>query len=219
MGRLINLMGKIKRAKVRPLCETTPFEPALIEVLSCITPKILDRLSSVSYKKAEAVLEDAFGSIPGIIFYPNGERRTPDMAFDRRKRAWWVEWKSAAYFGSSFQFNDSIPRGYIHYVFFSRKERRYIMMRGDDILRCIKRKRVEGIYDNVHKMREREKKEYGSKRNKSKDGVPPASTLIKFTPRMNPCIQNFLPFAKANGFFSLDHGAIWRPTVLGEKDG
>jgi hypothetical protein len=188
-------------------------------VLAHITPEVLDRLSTVSYKKAESVLEDAFDSIPGIEFYPNGERRPPDMAFARRGRLWWVEWKSASDFGSNFQFNDSIPRGYMYYLFFSRRERRYLMMRGDDLLYCIKRKRVASIYDNVHKMREREKKEYGSKRNRSKDGIPPASTLIKFTPRMNPSVQNFLPFAKANGFFSLDHGAIWRPEVLGERNG
>jgi hypothetical protein len=219
MGRLINLMRQIQRAKVVPLDDSTPFAPPLIEVMSRITPSVLDRLSSVSYKKAEGVLEEAFTAIPGIEFYPNGERKPPDMAFNRGGDRWRIEWKSVSDYNSHFQFNDSIPKGYIYYAFFSRKEKRYIMMRGDALLHCVRRGRVERIYKTVRRLREQEKKEYGSRRKRTKDGIPPASTLVKFTPRNNLCVQNFLPFAKADGFFGLDQGMIWRPTILGERNG
>jgi hypothetical protein len=238
MAELHNLMRMVYDARLAPLDCSAPVDPAIRQVVDRMNRLTLSRLSKADKDDVETVLEGAFGSLPRVQFYPNGRRNPPDMVFSRScarrplvdpetALAWsevcppmeWrepiitVEWKSTTTLNSSFQFNDSVPQGHIWYLFMSRRERRYLLMRGDTLLVCMSQKRVEGLYNAIMKLREREKVAYG-RRHKigcDADGIPPASALFKATPRWNPQFTNFLRYAKGNGVFDMDSMTIWSP--------
>lgn len=233
-----NLMRTVYDATLTPLDQSSPVDPAIYQVVRRMNAKVLNRLREVRMRDVEDVLENAFADLPNFRFQPNGKRKSPDMSFSRsldwqpsiephdrevwteiRPPAEWmtpevmVEFKSAAKLTSKFQFNDSVPQGHIWYLFMSRREQRFMIMRGDVLLMCMSESRVKRVYNEVMRLRAEEKAAYGRRYRKGcdADGVPPASALYIATPRWNPGFTNFLKYAKGNGVFDMDKGTIWTP--------
>ena len=235
-----NLMRMVYDAKVIPLDALSPVDPAMRQILIRLGTHTLERIQNARMRDVEHVLETVFSDLPKFKFQPNGKRKSPDMLFGRSKvwmpsvepcdiELWaklnppaeWmssevmVEFKSAANFFSKFQFNDSVPQGYIWYLFMSRKEKRYLLVKGDVLLSCMSQRRIESVYNEVIRLRKQEKVAYGRKYSVGcdTDGIPPASALYIATPRWNPSFTNFLRYSGGNGIFDMDCGTIWAPVV------
>lgn len=235
-----NLMRMVYDARVAALDDGAPIDPAVRQVVDCMGRQALADLEAAGKDDVENVLEAIFAGLPGVIYYPNGRRNPPDMLFlrspdrrpvlDREAFGTWrdshppmewsepemmVEWKSTSGLNSAFQFNDSVPQGHIWYLFVARGACRFLILRGDVLLACMSQERVEGLYNTIMGLREREKVAYGRRRKKGLDvdGIPPASALFKATPRWNPQFTNFLRYAKGNGVFDMDSMTIWTPPV------
>jgi hypothetical protein len=200
----INLFEAIRAARPVQIGVDAPIPESIRKVLvHTFAPEMFDKLAAPPKRLsrgqgkggntnyAESVLKPFFRKIGKVKFHPNGSQQPPDVRIGDLE----FEWKSTKTLGSSFAFNDSVPRGGRYYCFYVRQARRALVIPGDVLILGMNEEVVVRTHEEIMRARET-----------GKD-----SGLCFFYPRINMFVRNFLRHAPANGYFDYDRGVIWMP--------
>jgi hypothetical protein len=204
MGKMahIDLIKAISEAQPKRLDAMAPIPDPLRRVLMrTFTQELFERLAKPPKRcgqgkggntnYAESVLRRHFRKVGKVKFHPNGSQQPPDVRIGDLE----FEWKSTKTLGSSFAFNDSIPKGGRYYCFYVRQARRALVIPGDVLILGMNEELVIRTHKEIMRARE----------------IGKDSGLCFFYPRINMFVRNFLRHASANGYFDYDRGVIWTP--------